>query len=144
MIRNGEVKDEDELRDLNRRMIEIAKKFGKIPVATGDVHFIDKHEAVFRRVLKYSQGFSLDDEETYLHSVSYTHLDVYKRQVPPLDGWGVISSFLPYKFRDFEIKYENIGYLVLIVLLVTNLGSYITSPLVKLFWSIVVKVTGIY
>lgn len=64
--------------------------------------------------------------------------------VPPLDGWGVISSFLPYKFRDFEIKYENIGYLVLIVLLVTNLGSYITSPLVKLFWSIVVKVTGIY
>ena len=53
--------------------------------------------------------------------------------VPPLDGWGVISSFLPYKFRDFEIKYENIGYLVLIVLLVTNLGSYITSPLVKLF-----------
>ena len=67
MIRNGEVKDEDELRDLNRRMIEIAKKFGKIPVATGDVHFIDKHEAVFRRVLKYSQGFSLDDEETYLH-----------------------------------------------------------------------------
>ena len=64
--------------------------------------------------------------------------------VPPLVGWGVISSFLPYKFRDFEIKYENIGYLVLIVLLVTNLGSYITSPLVKLFWSIVVKVTGIY
>ena len=57
---------------------------------------------------------------------------------------AVISSFLPYKFRDFEIKYENIGYLVLIVLLVTNLGSYITSPLVKLFWSIVVKVTGIY
>ena len=47
-------------------------------------------------------------------------------------------------YLDFEIKYENIGYLVLIVLLVTNLGSYITSPLVKLFWSIVVKVTGIY
>ena len=37
------------LRDLNRRMIEVAKKFGKIPVATGDVHFIDKHEAVFRQ-----------------------------------------------------------------------------------------------
>lgn len=67
MIRNGEVKDEDELRDLNRRMIEVAKKFNKIPVATGDVHFIEKHEAVFRRVLKYAQGFGVDDEETYLH-----------------------------------------------------------------------------
>ena len=55
------------LRDLNRRMIEVAKKFNKIPVATGDVHFIEKHEAVFRRVLKYAQGFGVDDEETYLH-----------------------------------------------------------------------------
>ena len=64
MIEKGE---EEELRDLNRKLIEVAKKFGKIPVATGDVHFIDKHEAVFRKVLKYSQGFKVDEEETYLH-----------------------------------------------------------------------------
>ena len=67
MIDKGEVEDEGELRELNRRLIEVAKKFGKIPVATGDVHFIDKHEAVFRKVLKYSQGFKVDEEETYLH-----------------------------------------------------------------------------
>ena len=67
MIDKGEVEDEEELRELNRRLIEVAKKFGKIPVATGDVHFIDKHEALFRKVLKYSQGFKVDEEETYLH-----------------------------------------------------------------------------
>ena len=67
MIDKGEVEDEEELRDLNRRIIEIAKRFGKIPVATGDVHFIDKHEAIYRKVLKYSQGFKVDEEETYLH-----------------------------------------------------------------------------
>ena len=67
MIDKGEVEDEEELRDLNRRLIDAAYKFGKIPVATGDVHFIDKHEAVFRKVLKYSQGFNVDEEETYLH-----------------------------------------------------------------------------
>ena len=67
MIDKGEVEDEGELRELNKRLIEVAKKFGKIPVATGDVHFIDKHEAVFRKVLKYSQGFKVDEEETYLH-----------------------------------------------------------------------------
>ncbi len=62
--------------------------------------------------------------------------------VPPLDGWGVISSFLPYKYRDFEIKYENIGYLVLFVLLFTGLYSYITTPIVNLFFNIVVSVTN--
>ncbi|WP_455538242.1 PolC-type DNA polymerase III [Terrisporobacter sp.] len=67
MIAKGEVEDEEELRSLNKRLIEVAYKFGKIPVATGDVHFIDKHEAVFRKVLKYSQGFKVDEEETYLH-----------------------------------------------------------------------------
>ena len=67
MIEKGEVKDEEELRDLNRKLIDIAKKFNKIPVATGDVHFLDKHEAVLRKVLKNSQGFKVDEEETYLH-----------------------------------------------------------------------------
>lgn len=67
MIDNGDVEDEDELKEINRRVVETAKKFGKIPVATGDVHFLDKHDAILRRVLKFSQGFKLDDEETYLH-----------------------------------------------------------------------------
>src|SRR3712207_256307 len=48
MIEKGEVKDEEELRYLNRRLIEVAKKFGKLPVATGDVHFLDKHEEIGR------------------------------------------------------------------------------------------------
>ena len=63
--------------------------------------------------------------------------------VPPLDGWGVISSFLPYKFRNFEIKYENIGYVVLIILLITDLYSYITTPIVSVFATIVRFVTKI-
>lgn len=63
--------------------------------------------------------------------------------VPPLDGWGVISSFLPYKYRDFEIKYENIGYVVLIILLITDLYSYITTPIVSVFATIVRFVTKI-
>ena len=67
MIDKGEVQDEEELRDLNRKLIETAIKFGKIPVATGDVHFLEKHEAVLRKILKYSQGFKVDEEDTYLH-----------------------------------------------------------------------------
>ncbi len=67
MLDKGEVSEEEELRELNRKMIEVAHKFNKIPVATGDVHFLEKHEAVLRKVLKYSQGFKIDEDDTYLH-----------------------------------------------------------------------------
>lgn len=62
--------------------------------------------------------------------------------VPPLDGWGAISSFLPYKYRDFEIKYENVGYIVLFILLFTGFYSYITTPIVNLFFNIVTVITN--
>ncbi len=39
MIDNGDVEDEDELKEINRRIVDTAKKFGKIPEATGDVNF---------------------------------------------------------------------------------------------------------
>lgn len=67
MIENGEVLDEYELKELNKKIIQVAKDFNKIPVATGDVHFLEKHEAVLRSILKYSLGFKNDEEETYLY-----------------------------------------------------------------------------
>lgn len=57
--------------------------------------------------------------------------------VPPLDGWGIISSFLPYKYRDIEIRYQNVGYLVLLILLFTDLYAYIVNPIVNIFWAII-------
>ena len=90
MIRNGEVKDEDELRDLNRRMIEIAKKFGKIPVATGDVHFLEPQDEAFRRIIMAGQGFGdaenqpplyLKTTEEMLKEFSYLGEDIAREVV---------------------------------------------------------------
>ncbi|WP_101772748.1 PolC-type DNA polymerase III [Peptostreptococcus faecalis] len=58
LVSNGEVKDEEELRDINRKLVEYGEKFGKLVVATGDVHMLEPYESIFRDVLRYSQGFS--------------------------------------------------------------------------------------
>ena len=92
MIEKGEVKDEEELRDLNRRLIEVAKKFGKIPVATGDVHFLDKHEAVLRKVLKNSQGFKVDEEETYLHFRTTNEMLDEFSYLDPVEAYEVVIA----------------------------------------------------
>ncbi|WP_455538233.1 site-2 protease family protein [Terrisporobacter sp.] len=57
--------------------------------------------------------------------------------IPPLDGWGVISSLLPYKFNNFIYKYENMGYIVLLLAIFTDAYLIITRPITMLFYTIV-------
>ncbi|MDR1774576.1 MAG: PolC-type DNA polymerase III, partial [Clostridioides sp.] len=67
LIENGEVEDIEELKDINRKIIELAKKCDKIPVATGDVHFLNEYEGVYRNVLKHFQGYKIDVDENNLY-----------------------------------------------------------------------------
>ena len=48
---------EDDLRDYNRRVIEIGDELNKLTVATCDVHFQNPEDAIFRSILLHSQGF---------------------------------------------------------------------------------------
>lgn len=57
--------------------------------------------------------------------------------IPPLDGWGIISSLLPYKYNEFVYKYENIGYLVLLIAVFTGVYSVVLTPIRTIFYSIV-------
>ncbi|MGL5506729.1 MAG: PolC-type DNA polymerase III, partial [Paraclostridium sp.] len=104
MIEKGEVKDADELRDLNKKLIDTAKRFGKLPVATGDVHFLDKHEAVLRKVLKHSQGFKVDEEETYLHFRTTDEMLEEFSYLDPVEAYEVVIGN-PNKIADMV---ENI------------------------------------
>jgi len=67
MIRNGMASDEEQLRDFNRRVVDIADKKGKPVVATGDVHFLDPEDEIYRRILMAGMGFSDADEQAPLY-----------------------------------------------------------------------------
>ncbi|MBO6011262.1 MAG: PolC-type DNA polymerase III, partial [Oscillospiraceae bacterium] len=51
MIAEGKAANEDELRAYNKRVVELAVKLGKPVCATGDVHFLDPDDEIFRRIL---------------------------------------------------------------------------------------------
>ncbi|MGE5390537.1 MAG: PolC-type DNA polymerase III [Deltaproteobacteria bacterium] len=57
LVREGRLKTEEELQDINRRIVELGKKLGKPVCATGDVHFLDPHHEVFRRIIQAGQGY---------------------------------------------------------------------------------------
>lgn len=57
--------------------------------------------------------------------------------IPPLDGWGVISTFIPYKYNEFVYKYENMSYMILLLAIFTGAYRIVLNPIHDILWSIV-------
>ena len=59
MIRNEDssVQNEEDLRDLNRRIVRLGEQFQKPVCATCDVHFLDPEDEVYRRIIMAGKGF---------------------------------------------------------------------------------------
>lgn len=57
MLTNGKVASIEELKDFNRQVISLADEMGKPVVATGDVHFLEPEDEVYRRILLASKKF---------------------------------------------------------------------------------------
>ena len=68
--RVSNVRSEEDLRDLNRKIVRLGEKFQKPVVATCDVHFLDPEDEVYRRIIMAGKGFSDADEQAplYLHT----------------------------------------------------------------------------
>lgn len=56
--------------------------------------------------------------------------------LPPLDGWGVISSFIPYKYNEIAYKYESMSSIIFLVLIITGAYSIFISPIINVIWDI--------
>ncbi len=67
MVRNGTVKDDYALRQHNKTIIRLGQTLNLPVVATGDVHFMDPGDAVFRAILMAGQGFSDADQQAPLY-----------------------------------------------------------------------------
>ena len=57
--------------------------------------------------------------------------------IPPLDGWGLISSFIPYKYNEIVYKYESMSSIIFLVLIFTGAYSIFVSPIINIIWNIV-------
>ena len=57
------VKTVEDLQDVNRKICDLGKQFGKPVVATCDVHFLDPEDEVYRRIMMAGKGFHDADRQ---------------------------------------------------------------------------------
>lgn len=67
LIRNEVVRDEEALRDINRKIVALGEKLNKPVVATCDVHFMDPQDEIYRRILEAGQGYDDADNQAPLY-----------------------------------------------------------------------------
>ena len=58
---------EEELRQYNRDIVALGEKMGKMVVATGDVHFLNPEDEIFRHILLATKGFDDCDKPNPLY-----------------------------------------------------------------------------
>ncbi len=67
MLSKGIVSDVEELKNFNRTIVRLGQELGKPVVATGDVHFLNPEDEVFRHILLATKGFDDADKPNPLY-----------------------------------------------------------------------------
>ncbi|MPM92813.1 DNA polymerase III PolC-type [bioreactor metagenome] len=67
LVRSGQVENEDKLRQINKTIVSLGQKIKKPVVATGDVHFLNPEDEVYRRIIMSGQGYADAEEQAPLY-----------------------------------------------------------------------------
>ncbi len=67
LVRKGEVPDKEYLKEINRKIVTLGEKLNMPVVATGDVHFLDPEDEIYRRILEAGQGYEDADLQAPLY-----------------------------------------------------------------------------
>lgn len=67
LVREGMAESLETVKNINRHIIALGDKLGKMTVATCDVHFLNPEDAIYRSVLQAAQGFREADSQPPLY-----------------------------------------------------------------------------
>ena len=67
LVNNERLSSVEELKEINRKIVKLGEKSGKTVAATGDVHFLEKEDEIYRRILMSGQGYEDAEQQSPLY-----------------------------------------------------------------------------
>ncbi|AKA67299.1 DNA polymerase III subunit alpha [Clostridium scatologenes] len=67
LIDSNKVKNENELIELNKKIVQIGDELGKPVVATGDVHFVDPKDKIYREIISFDKDYKYINDQSNLY-----------------------------------------------------------------------------
>ncbi|MDD5923127.1 MAG: PolC-type DNA polymerase III [Eubacteriales bacterium] len=101
LLRNGTYHSEEELRDINRKIVNLGEKLRKPVVATTDAHYDEPESAVYRNIILASMGFkdAAEGHGLYLRTTQemmeeFSYLGEEKAREVVIDNTNLIASWI--------------------------------------------------
>lgn len=88
-------------------------------------------------VIKFAklEALILIANTTLMYNVFFASFNLLP--LPPLDGWGIISQFIPYKYNEFVYQYENMSNIIFLLLVFSGLVGIFVTPISNFIFKIV-------
>ncbi len=61
------IRSEEDILNINRRIVSLGEQYGKPVVATGDVHFLDPEDEIYRSIIQDSMGMNQEEKPAPLY-----------------------------------------------------------------------------
>ena len=97
--RSADIANEEDLREVNRRIVALGERLKKPVCATGDVHFLDPTDEIYRRIIQTGNGIKDADHQAplYLHTTQemldeFAYLGEEKAHEVVIDMPALIAS----------------------------------------------------
>ncbi|MBE6600079.1 MAG: PolC-type DNA polymerase III [Ruminococcaceae bacterium] len=67
LVNEGKLSSVEDIKEINKKIIELGKKYKKPVVATCDAHFINDEDEIFRKILLKGMKFRDADKDTHIY-----------------------------------------------------------------------------
>ena len=65
--RYPQIQDDNDLMEINRKIVSLGEEYNKLVVATCDIHFLNPEDEIYRRIIMAGRGFDDADEQAPLY-----------------------------------------------------------------------------